>query len=206
MSPARPTPTFLGYLAKRVVVRPRWLDVPAVEGVCSVSECISKGAERDYQSWRFNASGFYDSPALAAADIKSDPDQYTQFAYELFPLEFKAGGTHSIPVAEILLSDPALLPTGPGAAYRFLGYDAVSGRRAVPARDGFAPCMAGFDCSPLSCNSEAGNHAVNAYCLLNAWDAAIEAATGFSREEPEPGPYYLFGVYATGDLNFSPTT
>jgi hypothetical protein len=48
--------------------------------------------------------------------------------------------------------------------------------------------------SPLSCNGEARTFKANTHCLFDALDDAVAAAEIFSKEEPEPGPYYVVRV------------
>jgi hypothetical protein len=51
-----------------------------------------------------------------------------------------------------------------------------------------------FECSPLSCNGMANEVAVNRFCLVEDLVEAIALADRFSRDEPEPGPYYVLDV------------
>lgn len=117
------------------------------------------------------------------------------FGYEIFPLEFDLEVTRSVPVHVLLGTEPGSLSVRRWDGFDFLGYDAVSGRAAITGSQGVAPMMAGFDCSPLSCNAQAQGSPVNRHCLLDRWEDAVAFAVRFAKEEPEPGPYYLFGVY-----------
>ncbi len=56
------------------------------------------------------------------------------------------------------------------------------------------PSVLGFECSPFSCNSMAGEMRANEYCLFDSLEAAIAGATRFSIEQPEPGDYYVVEV------------
>lgn len=201
----RVDPLFLGYGLKHVLSRPDWLDCASVEHVSSVSRCISTEPYTDerFKRWAFNASGWYDTPELAQLDvIAAVPCR--MFAYALFSFEFEGEAMRHVSVGMLLSTDTRRLPAGPNPGFAFLGYDVVSGRcggRQNAASAGLAPVMAGFDCSPLSCNSMAREHPVNRHCLLDHWDDAVAAATRFAKEEPEPGPYYIFAVYAdTSDV------
>ena len=69
--------------------------------------------------------------------------------------------------------------------YRSLGVD-VAGK--------LFDSIAGFGCSPLSCNSMASEYAVNAHCLFDERHAALAAAERFSVEKPEPGTYFVAEV------------
>ncbi len=192
----RPEPTFLGYGLKQVERRPDWLKCPRVERIYSVSHCISTEpySDKRYERWAFNKSGWYDTLDLAELDAQAG-EQWGAFAFELYPLEFEGDAVQQVPVGTLLRADPRRLPTLSEPGFRFVGYDVVSGRCASPAEGDYAPVMAGFDCSPLSCNSLAPDHPVNENCLLDRWEDAVAAAARFAREEPEPGPYYIFGVY-----------
>lgn len=78
---------------------------------------------------------------------------------------------------------PGLRCKPPGSGFESLGFDVVS--KSV--------CDF-FECSPLSCNGEAAAFSANAHCLYIAFDDAVAAAKVFSKEEPEPGPYYIARV------------
>ena len=71
----------------------------------------------------------------------------------------------------------------PGSDFEPLGFDVVS--KSITDF---------FECSPLSCNGKATTFSVNAHCLFDALEDAIAAAEAFSKEEPEPGPYYVARV------------
>ncbi len=198
-------PMFLGYGLKHVLLRPDWLDCPEVEQVSSVSSCVSAEPYTDerFKRWAFNASGWYDTPELAQLDVEPGVP-CRMFAYALFPFEFEGDEVRKVAVGMLLSTDTRQLPVGPEPGFDFLGYDVVSGRcgggQNAQSAD-LAPVMAGFDCSPLSCNSMAREHPVNRNCLLDRWEDAVVAAIRFAKEEPEPGPYYIFAVYAdTSDV------
>jgi hypothetical protein len=191
----RPDPVFLGYIVKRVVTRPGWLEAPTVELVCSVSNCFSQQPDSKLKLWGFNSAACYDSEpeAIATVDPALRP-RFTRMALDYFALEFDQDGVRPMPAATFFGAEPLAEPRPP--EYAFLGYDAASGRKALPRTNNGPAIIAAFDCSPLSCNSEAPRFAVNRFCLIEAWDEAVRAATTFGREAPEPGPYYILGVYA----------
>ena len=56
------------------------------------------------------------------------------------------------------------------------------------------PDVLGLECSPLSCNGLAAEFEINEFCLLPSLDQAVDAAERFSREQPEPGDYYVVEV------------
>ncbi len=168
----------IGYFPKIVVSNPDWLtDAPAVEEVCSVSECISTAPPNWIDKWRHNAMWVYDTPDLAWAVIPDeDRLRYTLFAYRILPRRFDESGETDIPLPQLNVIP---LPSG----FISLGFDAVS-------RSG----EAGFECSPLSCNSLASAYPVNRHCLVNDIDTAIAMAQDFTVGKCEPGPYYVVEV------------
>ena len=77
----------------------------------------------------------------------------------------------------------------------FLGFDAVEHWASAESMKTDEPMCGGFGCSPLFCNLESKSYPVNEYCLLDTWEDACAAARAFGIEQPEPGNYYIFGVY-----------
>ncbi|MBC7834662.1 MAG: hypothetical protein H7Y88_06115 [Phycisphaerales bacterium] len=97
----------------------------------------------------------------------------------------------------------ALFPTAlplEAASFRFLGFDVVQGFDDPPHGDAAPRVLGGgFGCSPLSCNTLCLQHPVNEYCLLSEWSDAVHAAREFAKAQPEPGSYYIFGVFMMDD-------
>jgi hypothetical protein len=176
-----PRPFFVGFLAKRVVRRPDWLDNPIVREICSVSECISEGAPDRIDSWTHNKLGLYDTPDLARKVIPAEQAaSYELFSYRLYPIAFDVGGMSP---DEELTGD---LPEPDLAGWSLVGYDLV-GRSE----------RSYFECSPLSCNHFAESCSVNAFCLIDDLAQAIQTGLAFGdyhRSGVEPGPYYLVEV------------
>jgi hypothetical protein len=54
----------VGYMAKRVTVRPSWLKAGSVEDVYSVSGCISEDFTDYINYWKHNGYWFFDSPEI----------------------------------------------------------------------------------------------------------------------------------------------
>lgn len=178
-------PTFLGFLAKKVVLRPEWLKCPSVEAVCSVSECISAGPEDRLLRWTHNAAGLYDSEALALEVVAPDERSgFTLFAYRVHPLRFD----EEQPTEAWDPRSPSadLPPTPDLSAYELIGLDLV-GRSSSDF----------FECSPLSCNGMAGEVAVNRWCLVDELERAIEVGRWFGRKDchVEPAAYHLVEVW-----------
>ena len=104
---------------------------------------------------------------------------HTVFAYRMSIVRFVDGQ----PEPWAWRAEKARRDVPPG--YRSLGVD-VAGK--------LFDSIAGFGCSPLSCNSMASAYPVNAHCLLDDLDAAFAAAERFSVEKPEPGTYFVAEV------------
>ena len=173
-------PTFIpiGYELKLVVAPSReWLDVPNVEEICSVSNCISKEPLRGRYTWVNFEVGLFESPELARKDVVN-LDEYTLFGYEAYPVVFLPDG-----------QKPWLLPT--------LNVEPFSSRMIFIGHDivGRSNKFYNFGCSPLSCNRLAEEIAVNRYCLIDSFEDAYQAAIRFGQEQPEPADYHLLSVY-----------
>jgi hypothetical protein len=175
---ALPAPIFIGFFPKVTQLRPEWLKVVSVKEICSVSDCISKGPDHWIEHWKHNSLGFYDSEQTALSLVANDPDQYDQYAYEMFLFCFL---DRSVEVVEADFQIGKVPPD-----YEFLGYDIVT--KSVSDF---------FECSPLSCNHAAEDFATNAHCLLDDETQAYRALLDISMAGSgvEPGPYYLFKVY-----------
>jgi len=169
-----------GYFARRVVPRPDHLAAPGVREICSVSECLSAGAENWIQHWRHNGLGWFNSVADALAVIPAaGRGGYRLFAYRLHPDVFTGAGRRAAALPGDVGPEP--LPAG----FVSRGFDSASKS---------SDAGLGLECSPLSCNGLAAEMAVNEHCLFPTLDAAIAAAGRFAAEQPEPGDYYVVEV------------
>lgn len=59
----------IGYFPRKVSLQTALLQNPAVEEICSVSECISPGPDDWINHWRHNPLGFFDTPDLAWSSV-----------------------------------------------------------------------------------------------------------------------------------------
>jgi hypothetical protein len=183
----------IGYCAKKVEKRPEWLKVPNVELVCSVSNCVSSGPEgtKDYHPDR-NPMWLYANEGAAHASIQP-PERavdFDIFAYKLLPVAFGDEGEQLDldPDGEQAAFDAASSAVEPlPPNYERLGFDCPGKTTDWP--------YSGFDCSPLSCNSMAEEIEVNRYCLIEDKRLALEVASHFGIEQPEPGNYYVVEVW-----------
>ena len=169
-----------GYFLKQVESKPDWLNAPAVQEICSASNCISVAPEGWIEHWRHNEFGWFNRVSDALAVLQQDQKaQFRLFAYRIYPQRFRAGDR-----AELVLPDD-VRPDPITAAFESLGFDSVN--RSLES-------VVGFECSPLSCNSLACEMETNEHCLFDSLDAAVAGAIRFSVEQPEPGDYYVIEV------------
>jgi len=86
-------PQLIGYFAKRVQ-RPANLlvELPHIEQIASVSECISPGPPDWINSWKQNGMALFNNECTALELVPSgDVPQYTLFAYKMLPQVFREG-------------------------------------------------------------------------------------------------------------------
>ena len=57
---------------------------------------------------------------------------------------------------------------------------------------------AGPGCSPLSCNALAAEVPTNRHCLLQSFEAAMQAIESGRFAHTEPGPFRIIAVYSVG--------
>ncbi len=169
-----------GYFAKVIEPTPDWLKCQSVREICSVSTCISSGADEWIDHWCHNELGWFNTIEDAWSVVPaSERHRYRLFAYRLTLTRFRKGE----PLEVALPADVHPVPIP--ATFRSLGYDAVS--KSMES-------VLGFECSPLSCNSMAQEIPANEFCLFATEAAATDGAQAFSIQEPEPGDYYVVEV------------
>ena len=173
----------VGYMAKRIVQRPDWLNAPEVKDVCSVSTCISP-VFLDYANfWRHNGYWFFDNPGIIhelARENRIDLQDLTFFFYEAYEKEFNEEQK------EWLSFEPSAIPTNviPPTRKEFQGFDVVT------FSGGTNP-----ECSPLSCNRLADEIRTNVHCLLRSFEEAKQYLESGRFDNSEPGPFRVFAVY-----------
>jgi hypothetical protein len=185
----------VGYLAKRVAQRPDWLNVPAVNDIYSVSNCIS-GDFMDYiKFWRYNGYWLFDSPQIIqelSQENNISLEELTFFYYEVYEQEFDEK------LKQWLSFEPEAFPTNvlPPIQKEFQGYDVVT----FSAR-------ANSECSPLSCNHLASEIKTNSHCLMDTITEVKENLESGKFDNSEPGPFRIFAVYTVeldNKLGYSP--
>ena len=174
----------VGYMSKRVVVRPEWLKADGVQDVCAVSDCISKPFADYINYWKHNGYWFFNS----VADIEQlckheniDTSQNTPFYYEVFDREYDEDSKEwSTFNPEASFATHVETPCNA----KLIGYDVTT------FSVGTSP-----ECSPLSCNSLAADIPVNRHCLFDTLGQAVEALEAGKFDDSEPGPFRIFAVY-----------
>ena len=173
-----------GYFAKRVTPRPDHLAAPGVREICSVSECMSPGADNWIASWRHNGLGWFNRVSDAVSVVPEERrGEYRLFAYRIHPEVFSGQGRAPFPLPADVQPEP--LP----AEFRSIGFDSASRSSAAALS---------LECSPLSCNGLAAELPVNEHCLFPTLPAAIAGAERFATEQPEPGDYCVVEVLEGG--------
>jgi len=173
-----------GYMSKKVLVRPSWLDVETVDDIYSVSGCISDPFAYYINYWKHNGYWFFNSPSdikRLAKEENLDLTATTLFYYEVYEKEFDEESREwSVFAPEPSIPTHVQKPTDA----QLVGYDVTS------FSAGTSP-----ECSPLSCNSVAKELAVNRHCLFDTFDQAFQALEGGRFNDSEPGPFRIFAVY-----------
>ena len=174
-----------GYMAKRVVTRPDWLEAAQVADVYSVSGCTSEEFTEYIKYWKHNGWWFFDSPQaiLELARRESiDLAGTTLFFYEVHDQQFVDDSSSWEPVhPEPSLETQVAIPASP----TLQGYDVVT------FQAGTSP-----ECSPLSCNGMAADVTTNEHCLLPSLDIARGLLEAGTFKNSEPGPFRILAVYS----------
>jgi hypothetical protein len=173
----------IGYFPKKVVQRSASLKAAHVTAVRNASGCLSSGPPGWIQHWTHNEMWVYSTIDAALAVMPQDErGEYELQAYRMLAIRWDAGRGMSIVL-------PTLNVEAVPASFHSVGFDAVSIQAGV----------AGFGCSPLSCNAMAEEIETNEHCLLPTQQLAEHTALRFSIDEPEPGPFYVIEVLLTSD-------
>lgn len=175
----------VGYMAKRVSLRPDWLHAAQVLDIYSVGDCISQDFADYIQFWKHNGYWFYDSPQIIqqlAQENAIDLAWTRLFYYEVHELEFhELEGQWAPFEPEPSMTTQVIVPTRKVLE----GYDVVTFSAGTRA-----------ECSPLSCNALATDVETNLHCLLASFEQAQRALETGQFQQGEPGPYRIFAVYS----------
>jgi hypothetical protein len=173
-----------GYLYKKVVPAPDFLDGASVVDVYSVSGCISEPFADYIGHWRHNGFWLFDTPQVMGAlahecGVALAP--MTLFYYEVFEKAWDEGAKAWIPVEpEASIATDVAVPK----LRELAGYDVVT------FSGGSAP-----ECSPLSCNGLSKTLSVNQHCLFDSAEDANSTLASGEFVDTEPGPFRVFAVY-----------
>jgi hypothetical protein len=175
----------IGYMAKRVVVRPDWLEAGRVVDVYSVSGCISKDFADYVGHWKHNGYWLFDSPEIIqqlAGEYSLDLAGTALFFYEAHGQAFHEADRQW----RAFEPDASLRTNVVSPAEKTLeGYDVVTFSTGNKA-----------ECSPLSCNGRAREVETNSHCLLPSLDRAQRGLNEGHFDNTEPGPFRIFAVYS----------
>jgi hypothetical protein len=175
----------VGYMAKRVSLRPEWIKAGRVEDIYSVSGCVSEDFADYVHYWKHNGYWFFDSPEIIqqlAQDHALELAGTALFFYEVHEREFnedEAQWTAFKP--EPAFTTRVVLPL----EKTLQGYDVVTFSVGTSA-----------ECSPLSCNSLAAEMDTNRHCLLPSFELAQQLLDEGKFNNTEPGPHRIFAVYS----------
>jgi hypothetical protein len=181
-----------GYFLRRIAPKPDHLAVAGVREICSVSECISPGADNWISAWRHNGLGWFNRVTDAVSVVpEAQRREFRLFAYRMHPEVFRRDARAPFSPPGDVAPEP--MPDG----FRSLGYDSASKS---------SDAGLSLECSPLSCNGLAAELPVNEHCLFPSLDAAIAGAQRFAAEQPEPGDYYVVEVLEGPSIDSSRPT
>jgi hypothetical protein len=178
----------LGYMAKHIILRPEWLDVPKVRDIYAVSNCNSHDFSDYINYWKHNGFWFFDSPMLIreiATENDIDLSDTSLLYYRGHAQQFDAdrdAWTNYPADADIADIAASVVPPSNES---LLGYDIVT-----------YSMQNSHECSPLSCNHMATDVRVNEHCLIESLDYAIDRLQNGIFNDSEPGPYRIIAVNA----------
>jgi hypothetical protein len=176
----------IGYMYKRVVLRPDWMNASGVDDIYSISGCISQNFADYIKYWKHNGFWLFDSPAIIES-LADDPSISLKgsklFYYEAYEQEYD--GKAWLPFEpEVSFGTHVLLPR----EKTLEGYDVAT----------FA-AHTSPECSPLSCNAVAAAVPTNRHCLFRSFEEAHSAVEADVFKDTEPGPYRIVAVYTVND-------
>ena len=174
----------IGYLYKRVVLRPDWLAAEKVCDIYSASGCISHNFADYIKFWKHNGYWLFDSPGILAqlaSEQNLDLGGQTLFYYEAYEYEFDDKSSSWVKFEPVPgFQTEIVMPT----EKHLHGFDVST-----------FSCGNKPECSPLSCNYLAKKLAVNSHCLFDTFEDAKDALVRGEFQDSEPGPYRILAVY-----------
>jgi hypothetical protein len=175
----------VGYMAKRIMIRPDWLQTKRGVDIFSVSGCVSENFADYIPYWKHNGYWFFDSPQSIqqlAQEHSINLDGTKLFYYEVYEMEYDEQEHEWMEFEpEESFTTNVMMPS----SKTLEGYDLVSFSM------GTSP-----ECSPLSCNDLAAEVEANSHCLLDSFEQAKQLLESDKFTRVEPGPYRIFAVYS----------
>lgn len=175
----------VGYMAKKVVKKPDWLQADMVTDIYSVSGCVSPDFADYINYWKHNGYWLFDSPEIIkqiASDNGIDLKGIKYFYYEAYELQcYEDDPEWEEYSPEKSFETNVIIPT----QKTLEGFDIVS------FSNGNDP-----ECSYLSCNNMAKEIKVNEHCLLETFEEAEQLLNKTAFVGCEPGPCRIFAVYS----------
>jgi hypothetical protein len=173
----------VGYMVKRVAIRPDFLKAVDVVDVYSLSSCVNDDFADYIDYCKHNGYWLFDSSEAIqslATEHSIELRETLLFYYEVYELQFD--GKDWVPFAPEQSVGTNVVPP---AKKRLEGFDVAT------FSAGNAP-----ECSPLSCNSLAEELPVNSHCLFSTFEEAETQLSSGAFDGCEPGPYRIFAVYS----------
>jgi hypothetical protein len=174
----------VGYLFKRMALRPEWIKKPTVKDIYSVSNHGSEDFADYIKYWKHNGWWLFNRPSDIEEIIQNervDQCALTLFYFEVFHQEYDGIKKRWSAVEP----DPAFVTEiDKPLNSRREGFDVVS------YSVGNLP-----ECSPLCCNSLADEIDVNEHCLIDSFETAKALLESGRFDNSEPGPFRIFAVY-----------
>jgi hypothetical protein len=172
-----------GYMAKRVMTKPDWLQAAHVIDIYSVSDCMSKNFADYIPFWKHNGYWLFDSPEIiwsVAKEKSISLNGTTLFYYTAYEMEFDGKAWHPYS-PEVSFATNVVVPS----TKQLEGFDVVNFTgRSSP------------ECSGLSCSNLAKELPTNSHCLFSSFAEAESLVSSGAFNNSEPGPYRIFAVHS----------
>ena len=178
----------VGYLAKRIELKPDWLKTDQVEDIYSLSNCVSKDFADYIEHWKHNGYWLFnsnDDNLSLAKDLDIDMSGTKIFYYEAYEYqcyedeaEWEEFQPDESLETNVIIPEKKVLE----------GFDVVSIYNENS-----------LGCSYLSCNHMAQELKVNKHCLFSTFEEAKTHLDNNVFNGCEPGPCRIFAVYSVRD-------
>lgn len=174
----------IGYMAKRVALKPDWLQTGQVKDIYSVSCCTSDSFTDYIRFWLHNGYWLFNTAEqiyALAGEQNIDMTGCTMFYYEAYQYQYDEN------TATWCLFEPDT---------EFETQVSVPLQKILQGFDIVSLCNEREpECSYLSCNHMAQKLTVNEHCLLRSFDEAKRYLESDVFRGCEPGPCRIFAVY-----------